>query len=300
MAIGSILFSVLALSLGDALIKLTSSSFALWQIFFLRSLIAIPVLLILHRLSGKGASLRPIRGVWTILRSLLLVVMWVIYYTALPHLQLPVAAAAFYTLPFFITLFSALLLGDKISRVGWIAVAIGFVGILLILQPSASDFSVYALLPLISAMLYALAMILTRSKCQGEHPMTLAVGLNVSFVVVGGVMSLLVSLSPNATDGGFFLSQWSPMSGLAWLAMTILATSILIGSLGAAIAYQKGPPAIVGIFDFAYVGFAVIWGVVIIGEVPSMGAFAGIALITMAGALSVKRKSPDAKSAPGL
>ena len=289
LAIGTILFSVLALSLGDALIKLTSSNFAIWQIFVLRSLIAIPVLLAIRQLPRMGVPLRPVHGFWTIVRSLLLVVMWVIYYSALPHLQLPVAAAAYYTLPFFITLFSALLLGDKISRLGWIAVAIGFVGILLILRPNAGDFNAYALLPLISAMLYALAMILTRSKCQGESPLVLAIALNLSFVVVGGIMSLTLSVTPNLANDGFLLGRWSTMEGTAWIAMAILAISILIGSLGAAISYQKGPPAIVGIFDFAYVGFAVIWGIVIFGEVPSISALGGIALITLAGALSVKR-----------
>ena len=289
LAIGTILFSVFALSLGDALIKMTSSSFAIWQIFVLRSIFALPMLLAIHQLSQNGVSLRPVHGFWTIVRSLLLVLMWVIYYSALPHLQLPVAAAVFYTLPFFITLFSALLLGDKISRLGWIAVAIGFVGILLILRPSAGDFNAYALLPLISAMLYALAMILTRSKCQGESPFVLAIALNLSFVVVGGIMSLTLSLSPSVADDGFLLGRWGPMAGTAWIAMAILAVSILIGSIGAAIAYQKGPPTIMGIFDFAYVGFAVIWGLVIFAEIPSLSALGGIALITLAGALSVKQ-----------
>ena len=233
LAVGTILFSVFALSLGDALIKLTSSSFSIWQIFVLRSLLAVPVLLAIHQLSRSGISLRPVHGFWTIVRSLLLVLMWVIYYSALPHLQLPVAAAAFYTLPFFITLFSALLLGDKVSRLGWIAVATGFVGILLILRPSAGDFNAYALLPLISAMLYALAMILTRSKCQGESPLVLAIALNLSFIVVGGIMSLTLTLTPGLPDDGFLLGRWSAMEGTAWLAMAILAGTVALGSASA-------------------------------------------------------------------
>ncbi|WP_299354989.1 DMT family transporter [uncultured Shimia sp.] len=289
LAVGAIVFSVFALSLGDALIKLTSNSFALWQIFVLRSLLATPALVLIWRLYGRRASLWPKHLFWTLVRSLMLVGMWVIYYGALPHLQLPVAAAAFYTLPFFITLFSAVLLGDRISRQGWLAVGIGFAGILLILKPDAGDFNTYALKPLLSAMLYALAMILTRSKCRGENPMTLALALNLSFIAVGTVASLGLTAMPSLPPEGFMLSRWTEMNSAAWTTMGIMAAGILVGSLGAAIAYQKGPPAVVGIFDFAYVGFSVVWGVLIIGEVPSATAFAGIALITVAGVLSVKK-----------
>lgn len=289
LAVGAILFSVFALSLGDALIKLSSNSFALWQIFVLRSVLAIPVLVGIGLAVLRGVSFWPVQPFWSLLRSLMLVAMWIVYYGALPHLQLPVAAAAFYTLPFFITLFSALLLRERISRLGWGAVALGFAGILLILKPDVGDFNAYALLPLISAMLYALAMILTRSKCQAEHPLTLALQLNLSFIVVGAVASLVLSAAPTLPEDGFLLSRWSPVNAGGWLTLCIMAAGILIGSFGAALAYQKGPPSVVGIFDFAYVGFAVIWGLVLFADIPNASALTGIVLISVAGGLSVRR-----------
>ena len=69
-----------------------------------------------------------------------------------------------------------------------------------------------------------------------------------------------------------------------------LALFVLGGFLiGAAIAYQKGPPAVVGSFDFAYVGFAVLWGLVFFAEVPDARALLGIAMIVGAGVLSLRR-----------
>ena len=79
----------------------------------------------------------------------------------------------FYTLPIFITLFAALFIGDRIGLMGWGSVLLGFAGVALILKPTPNGFNGYALLPLVSAILYALTVILTRTKCREEHPLVL-------------------------------------------------------------------------------------------------------------------------------
>jgi len=79
------------------------------------------------------------------------------------------------------------------------------------------------------------------------------------------------------------------MGAAEWLSMALMASAILIGSVGTAIAYQNGPPAIIGVFDFAYVGFAVVWGLIFFAEVPDALTLAGIALIVVAGILSVRQ-----------
>lgn len=288
LAVGTIIFTVLALSLGDALIKLTSGGFVIWQIFVIRSAVVLPVLLAVMLILDREAFTWPRALGWTSLRSLLLVSMWVCYYLSLPNLQLSIAAAAYYTLPLFITLFSAAFVGDKISAKRWIAVVLGFLGIVLILRPKADDFNAYALLPLFSAMLYAVAMILTRTKCRSEHPLMLSLVLNMTFIVVGGLASLVISQMADHERTGFLLAQWSEMGTGEWKTMSLLAVAILIGSVGAAVAYQNGPPSMVGTFDFAYVGFAVIWGLVFFAEFPDAISIAGIVLIVIAGILSVR------------
>jgi len=293
LAIAVILLTVLALSLGDALIKQTSASFVLWQIFVLRSIIAIPVLLAVIRYRDASMSMIPKVVGWTSLRSLMLTLMWVAYYASLPNLELSIAAAAYYTLPIFITLFSALLTGENVGRTGWMAIFLGFIGVLLILKPVAGDFNFHALLPLISAILFALAMILTRTKCRNENPLILSLALNISFVVVGLVASFLIlpmsETGSSASVRSFLVGSWTSMGLNEWMAMTLLAASILIGSIGAAIAYQTGPSSIVATYDFAYVGFASIWGLVFFGEVPDAVALVGMIMIVGAGVLSVRR-----------
>jgi drug/metabolite transporter (DMT)-like permease len=193
----------------------------------------------------------------------MLTVMWVAYYASLPHLALGIAAATYYTLPIFITLFAALFIGDRIGPMGWCAVLAGFAGVLLILRPDAGGFNAYAVLPLLAAVLYALAMTLTRTKCREEDPLILSLALHLSFIAVGCLETLLIALSggpaAGATSPSFLFGTWTAMGMTEWFTMVLLAAAAIIGSVGAAVAYQAGPPAIVATFDFAYLAFAGLW-----------------------------------------
>ena len=187
LAIAAILAGVAALSLGDALIRQQSANFVLWQIFLVRSLLAVPLLIYLARLEGCGITLRPRLPAWTLVRSVILVAMWVLYFIALPRIELAVAAAAYYTSPLFIVLFARLFLHERVGARGWLAVALGFAGTLLILQPGAGAFNRWSLLPVAAAVCYAIAMVLTRGRCREERPLILALWLHLGFVVAGAL-----------------------------------------------------------------------------------------------------------------
>ncbi|WP_120501130.1 DMT family transporter [Roseovarius sp. EL26] len=290
LAIGSVVFAVLALSLGDALIKGASSGFAISQIFVLRSALVVPVFLGIFLIREPKALRLPKRLGWALLRSFLMASMWVCYYISLPFLELSAAAAAYYTCPIFITLFSGLLLGDKIKGLGWIAVLLGFLGVLLILRPKADDFNWYALLPIVSAILYAFAMITTRAKLREEHPLVLALTLHVSFIITGAVIAGVGVFSASGYNPESLLfAAWVEMNPSQWSVMVTLGVAMLIGSICAVVAYQNGPPSLVGTFDFAYVGFAVMWGIVLLGETPDLMTIVGILLITGAGAMALRQ-----------
>ncbi len=294
LAIFAIICGVLALSLGDAMIKQFSAEFALWQIFVLRSLISVPVLIVIIKFRRRFVSLLPVHLGWTVVRSLMLTFQWVAYYIALPHVELSIAAASFYTLPLFITLFAALFVGEEVGFRGWIAVFMGFVGVLLVLRPQADDFNAYALLPLVAAILYASAMVLTRAKCRDEIALVLSFNLNVTMFVVGLMATALVwlwGLSDSLVETyGYLLGNWSFMGIREWMTMSGLAVAIIIGSVAAAIAYQAGPSSVVAPYDFFYVGFATIWGILFFSEAPDAMTATGMGLIVAAGVLSVKRK----------
>lgn len=290
LGVATITGTVLALSLGDALIKSLGGAggMGLWQLFAVRSLLAFPVLFVGALVFLNRGRLLPQSVQWIALRSVLLTAMWIAYYLALPLLPLAVAAAAYYTLPLFIVAFAALFGGETVGRSQWIGVVLGFFGIVLVLRPGGEAFVWAALLPILSAVLYALAMILTRTKCRNEHPATLALGLNATFIVVG-LTGLLVGWILPVEVTGFLSPVWTSMGSEDWRTTAILASLILVASVGTAVAYQAAPASTIGTFDFAYVGFALIWGVLFFAERPDNVALAGIALIVIAGVLAVRR-----------
>ncbi len=290
-AILAIVASVLALSLGDAVIKLTSAAFSVWQLFTVRSLIVLPVLIGLILVCYGGRLPRLTAVGWTVLRSLLLTGMWIAYYIALPAVDLAIAAAALYTTPLFITLIASATLGERVGARGWLGVVVGFAGVLTVLRPDADAFTPFALLPLLSAFFYALAMVLTRSKCRDESPLMLAAALNACFLAVGVLASLLLLiLGDDTVLQNPLTAGWNAMEAAQWGVAAILALAILVGSIGAAVAYQSGPASVVSIFDYSYLGFAVLWGVIFFAEAPDMIAALGIGMIAIAGILVAVRR----------
>ncbi len=304
LAVSAIVFAALSLALGDALVRQSSIDFTLWQIFIVRSAIAIPFLISFVWIRACKTPVIPEKLLWTVLRSLILAFMWLMYYISLSHVALANAAAAFYTSPIFITLFAALFLGDRICSKGWTAVLLGFVGVLLILRPQAEDFNSYALLPIGSAICYALAMILTRSKCRDEKPLVLSLWLNLSFVCIGLLALLVIRFwEPSAAImavNPFLLGEWKPMWIDEWKIMALLAIAIIIGSTFAAMAYQSAPPATIASFDFSYVAFATILGFLFFVEVPAPVTVIGILLIVSGGVLAIGNRPRARDSANSL
>ena len=289
-----ILASVFLMSLGDALVKQVSSELTLWQIFVLRSIVAIPIavlpLLFRRRPWVMGQDVLP----WIVLRSGLLVSMWIAFYTALPVLNLSVVAAALYTGPLFIALFSALLIREPVGLRRALALALGFLGVLVILRPGTEAFSPAMLLPVVSAVLYALAMIITRSRCGGEEPLVLSLALNLSFLLAGAVATGAIALwgsgPREASADLFLLGHWVPMGEREWGLVALMALLFVAVSAGVAKAYQSGPPAIIATFDYAYLVFAAFWGFVFFAERPDVVTVIGMILIAGAGVLVMRQK----------
>lgn len=285
--ISLIVLAVFILSLADAAVKYFSSRLPLWQLFLVVSCLSVPALgsWAVRRIRLGRLRIAAVR--WVALRSLLLLLMWVSYYAALPFIPLSVAAVAIYTTPLFIALFSTRYGGESLSGIGWWAVGIGFVGVVLVLRPGADTFSFAALFPVVGAVFYALAMVVTRRHCRNEHPLVLALGLNVAFLIaacVGGVASLLID-TRLAARAGFLLAAWQPLDWAALAFIALYAVALVFINTATAKAYQVAPAALVGTFDYAYLPFACLWGYLLFQEVPDLFTWGGMLMILAAGLL---------------
>lgn len=281
----TITLTVFAMALTDAFMKFASSDMTLWQIYVCRSILALPVLILL----AKGRSRLAVSG-WVSLRSAILVAMYLAIYAAIPVLDLSVVAAALYTGPLFIVLLSAIFLNEKINRAHWGAVFLGFAGVVFVVQPQGTEFSPLTLLPVFAALLYATAAVLTRAKCASAPAQSLAVNLNLALLTCGAIVSfaLWAFPIPNASSYPFLLGTWSFLDGTSIGILLIMAILIVIVTLGLAHAYQSPRPQVIATFDYSYLIFAAFWGYVFFGEVPDRTTITGICLIVFAGLLVLK------------
>ena len=283
LAITAVVMSVLALSLGDAVIKATGYSLPLWQMYVLRSGLALPVLVVIYLLREK----KPLLSIlWISLRSALLVLMWLCYYSALPAMPLSLAAAAYYTAPIFIIILSAIIYKKRPSIGASTSIILGFGGVMLILRPDATEFPIVTLLPVLAAILYAMAMMLTSVKCRHEDPITLVIALNIAFIICGSALGI----GSGAPDS-FLFGSWVPLDWKLIGILAVLSCAIVVGGVGAAVAYQHGPPTTAAAFDYSYLVFSLIWGVVFFSESPSWISLIGIGLIFIAGLLALYSSS---------
>jgi len=247
--------------------------------------LAFPLLVLVAR--GDLRALWPRALGWAALRGVLLTAMYVAFYAALPLLALSTVAAAYYTGPLFIVLLAAALLGERLGRREGIAVAFGFVGVLIIVQPGADAFSVWALLPVAAAALYAAANVLTRKRCLDESPIALSAALNVVFILCGAIMTVaLLIASPSAetvASNPFLFGEWRTLDANDWAAVSGLAVATVLIHLALAGAYQSAPAQRIAAFDYAYLIFAVAWGALLFAETPTVSTLVGMAMIAGAG-----------------
>lgn len=205
LALGIVLIvaTALVISLQDVAFKLFSGHLTLWQIFALRGLFTIPALVVIALLRRqRKTSLVATCTLWPVLRGICLTMTFVAFYAAIPFLNLSTVGAANYMAPIFVALLSAYVIGEPVSRQGWIGVCLGFVGVVVLLQPGTDVFSAFALLPLFGAGFYACGHVITRTKCQNVPAGVLALSLNTVMCLAGFLISALLFL-------------WAPVGGVA-------------------------------------------------------------------------------------
>ncbi len=284
LAVLMIVGSMLLLSVMDAIIKGMTYSFSLWQVCTARAFFTVPILALVVA-KGGAAQLAQVLRLWVTMRSLLIVAAWVAYYAAIPLLDLSVAATALYTIPLFIAGFASAFAGEPVGWRKWSGIVIGFAGVVVILRPGGDAFSPWALLPVLAALLYALAAVITRYRCPNESPFVLGLALNAGLLVAGSIGSVAVMLLVPETAEGFVLRRWHPMTPADWAMMAAFGVAMVLITAGVAIAYQSAPSAIVGTFDYSYLAFASLWGVLFFSETLDAPIAAGILLIVSAGLL---------------
>jgi len=292
--------TALTMAFGDALVKRISADFSVWQIYIARSIIAIPLIVGLVKVRSRLARILPRSIAWALLRSATLLAMWIAFYAALPVLSLSTVATAYYSGQLFIALISALLTGEPVGARRWVAIVVGFAGVLIIVRPGSEAFSWVTILPVLSAMFYALAAVVTRTRCAEENPLVLSLTLNLCFLAAGTIGSAAIAIRGMTAESiahPFLLGPWSSMGLGQWGLIALMACLIVATSAGVAKAYQSGPSSVIATFDYSYLVFAVLWSFLFFSELPRLSTVIG--MLSIAGAGLMTLAEPRSMPGPG-
>lgn len=280
LAIATICAGVAFLVANDAIAKLLTDRYTPIQIVFLRNLIAVPIIATVIIMAFGCASLRTRHLSLHAMRGALMTLGAWLYFTALIYLPLAEATALVFSAPIFITALSVPLLGEHVGWRRWGAVLLGFVGVLVIVRPGSAAFQVAALLPVGTALCYALFMISARWIDRSERLWT---------------MMLFAMLFPMIYAAPFAVANWVPVQGGDILLFLGLA---ICGSLGLALigqAFRMAPAAIVAPFDYTALIWATGLGWLIWGDVPLLWTILGAAIIVVSGIIIILREAPRAR-----
>ena len=182
--------------------------------------------------------------------------------------------AVFAVYPLLVAALSGPVLGERVGWRRWVAIAVGFVGVIVILQPSGGMFSPYAVIPLVAALMFALYGLLTRHVGRQDSAAT-------SFFWTGVTGAVVAT--------GIGMGFWQPMTGPDWGWMGLLCLTGATGHYLLIRAYEVAEASAVQPFAYLQLVFASVLGIAVFGETVRPNVAAGAVLIVAAGLFTLWR-----------
>jgi drug/metabolite transporter (DMT)-like permease len=260
------LFGVCMFAFGDALGKVLVASYPVGELLLLRA--SVPLVILLALIWRQRAMLpRLERPGLQLLRMVLSTAEVAAFFVAVVYLPLADVITYYLACPIFVTALSAIILREQVGWRRWSAVVVGFCGVLIALQPSAQTVSWPALIALAGSFCFAGLMIVTRSL-RATPDIVLAA------TQFAGTFSVGLILAPFA---------WR-MPGLPDLGLFALAGCIsIVALLCTNRSLKLAPASVVVPYQYSMIVWAVMFGYVVFGDVPSVATIVGAAIIIGAG-----------------
>jgi drug/metabolite transporter (DMT)-like permease len=260
----------------DVMIKTVAGSYPTLQIVFFRSLFALLPLSVAVARSGGLAGLRTRRPMGHVVRSAVGVGAMICFFHAFASMPLADVYAIVFAGPLFLTALAVPMLGERVGWRRWSAVAVGFVGVLVILRPGTGMLSGAALVCLLGSFLYALAMIMIRLLGRTEGTVAIVVYFTLTCVAVGGIGMIPDWVTPTGPD---------------------LATLVAIGVTGGIAqlfitsAFRMAPAGTLAPFEYTALVWGLAFGWLFFGDWPDGLVFVGAGIVAASGLYIVHREA---------
>lgn len=268
--LASVLLSLMAL-----LIKLLGQHLHVTQILLLRQL-GMMLMVLPAIMRNFPGSLRSTRPGLQILRMGFAIIAMLGGFTAIIHLPLADATAIFFAKSFFVTIFAMLFLAEIVGVYRWSAVALGFVGVLIMLQPGTANFSVYSLASLVGAAGAAAVMILLRILSRSDSADTI---MTWSALGIGIVMAL---------PGIYY---WQPPTVSEWGLLAALAVVSYFGQRCNIFAYKHGEASLLASLDYVRLLWATLFGFLVFGDFPGVPTWVGASIVIASAIFTIYRET---------
>lgn len=269
-------FTTLVFALQDGISRHLSAEYNVYMVVMIRYwFFAAFVMAVAGRQAGglraAAATSQPLLQIF---RGVLLVAeIWVMV-TAFVLLGLTESHAVFTAYPLLVAALSGPILGEKVGWRRWTAIGVGFIGVIIILQPSGGVFSPYAVVPLVAALMFALYGLLTRYVARKDSAATSFFWTGIS----GGITATVV--------GAWF---WEPMTAADWGWMGLLCITGALGHFTLIKCYEVAEASAVQPFAYLQLVFAAALGMTVFGETLRPNVAIGACIIVAAGLFTLWR-----------
>ncbi len=256
--------------------------------FFFQLVCTLPLLLVVSPralLSAKRPWLNLLRGVLHAAASLA-------FFAAVKYMPLADVFAIYFVEPFLLTMMSALFLGEKVGWMRWSAIVVGFVGAMIVIQPSFEVFGWTSLLPVACAFLFSLYLFLNRAMGDADSPLVMQ---TMAGIAGTAFMAVALVIGQALGDVNFEMSLPGWGHGLALL--------ILLGSISGYMhllvvkAFRLAPVSLLAPFQYFEIISATALGYVLFSDFPTASKWLGILIIVASGLFIIWRERRSAQRA---
>lgn len=298
----SVAAGVSVFSIQDAIIKGMSGDFPIHEIVFVRCVVAFPLLLVVTVGEARGWPKFQRLGLH-LLRGFLLYFAFLLYYLSVAHLQLAQAVALFFMAPLLVAGLSGPILGERVRPQSWIAIAVGGLGVVVILRPGVGVLDWALLLPVVASFTYALSVLCSRRLGDTQSGAAMALSATLTYMLASAGTAVAVhGMTPAPGDDPsirFLIEPWLWPGGrdLALMSVcgVIAATAFFLLGHG----YRLAQASRAAPFEYASLPWGILWGYVFFGSLPDLPTLVGALIIVAGGlyALSLERGGAPPKTA---
>ena len=277
--IGLMIMMTVCFSSLDASAKYACNELPLWMVMWGRYLFHF-IFITIFFLRGAARDIIFTKNLkLQILRSVLIFCAGVTFWSGLMYLPLADCTVIAFISPLLVTILSVFLLGEKFGFHRWACVMIGLLGVIFVIRPGMGIVHWAVVLPLLSALFYAVLLIITRVLGQREDALTTLFYTSIGGLILSSIMIL------------FF---WKAPSPVQWLFLIWLGFIGALGHFFMIKAFEKAPASLLAPFGYTSLIWATFLGFFLFGDLPDAWTILGAIIIISSGLYLVKRESRPA------